>query len=589
MEEMHESPFTRIPFARALKGVGPRALTMQELEALFATAPPERRIIYEIAYGTGLRRGELMQLVASDCELHARPPVVRIRAIVAKAKKEQTVPLAGWVASLLGTVLRNKTPSERVFPDWPHDRWFRIDFEKAGIRNGDGGRVATFHSLRHTFITALGVAGVGERIRQELARHSDPRLTAQTYTDSRLLPLAEAVQKLPQPPALSTLKDFQGSPVAIPGRVDEDTHAVLDTPTITNVRGAAARCLPVQHSTDATARRVESAGDRPASSVPDTRSRACSATGSSPVAPTFPPLGGPSTCSAQQETGPKWADSPDNLGTAQGIREDAYPGNPVPDWIRGASTPGRTPGAARAADVGASPTRPTFDPPSGGVVPAVAPSIDAAAWKDTLGDIGTERDVTTLRRGKPCVGAGVAGALVYPPKPVSNPASIVALSPQPGPDSTALPLAGQYGAGVAPPAERGSSAPGFSNQEHDDASLHQARSEVCRAREAGDAGAGVRRDHVPMPPVPVRRLDAAPVEGDQGATGTDEPAHRLTVERALAEHEAAVLALAASRRRLLSLLGVVGILALAALGAACWCWPGQREQGQVVDAPGGLP
>jgi integrase len=42
--------------------------------------------------------------------------------------------------------------------------------------------ITVFHILRHTFCTALHCSGASEREAQELMRHSDPRLTAGTYT-----------------------------------------------------------------------------------------------------------------------------------------------------------------------------------------------------------------------------------------------------------------------------------------------------------------------------------------------------------------------------------------------------------------------
>jgi hypothetical protein len=58
------------------------------------------------------------------------------------------------------------------------------------------GRVADFHSLRHTFCTYLQHAGVSQREIMELMRHSDPRLTASTYTDPKMLGLRSAIDKL---------------------------------------------------------------------------------------------------------------------------------------------------------------------------------------------------------------------------------------------------------------------------------------------------------------------------------------------------------------------------------------------------------
>ena len=59
------------------------------------------------------------------------------------------------------------------------------------------GHRADFHSLRHTLATNLARAGTAPRVAMEIMRHSDMRLTAKTYTDAGLLPVADAVLKLP--------------------------------------------------------------------------------------------------------------------------------------------------------------------------------------------------------------------------------------------------------------------------------------------------------------------------------------------------------------------------------------------------------
>jgi hypothetical protein len=56
---------------------------------------------------------------------------------------------------------------------------------------------ADFHSLRHTLATNLARAGTAPRVAMEIMRHSDMRLTSKTYTDAGLLPVADAVLKLP--------------------------------------------------------------------------------------------------------------------------------------------------------------------------------------------------------------------------------------------------------------------------------------------------------------------------------------------------------------------------------------------------------
>lgn len=87
---------------------------------------------------------------------------------------------------------------ERVFSQHPHpDCRIRIDMLKAGIDRLDAmGRTLDFHALRYTFATTLACSGVSPRLAQELLLHSDPRLTANIYTDATLLPTFEAVTAL---------------------------------------------------------------------------------------------------------------------------------------------------------------------------------------------------------------------------------------------------------------------------------------------------------------------------------------------------------------------------------------------------------
>jgi hypothetical protein len=76
----------------------------------------------------------------------------------------------------------------------------RADLEAAGIpyavEGPDGPLYADFHSLRHSYLTLGGRAGIELRTLQELAGHSTPTLTAR-YSHRRLHDLAGAVEKLP--------------------------------------------------------------------------------------------------------------------------------------------------------------------------------------------------------------------------------------------------------------------------------------------------------------------------------------------------------------------------------------------------------
>lgn len=60
-----------------------------------------------------------------------------------------------------------------------------------------GGRVVDFHALRATYITLLVRGGASVRVAQELARHSDPKLTMNIYTKLGIHDLTGALSSLP--------------------------------------------------------------------------------------------------------------------------------------------------------------------------------------------------------------------------------------------------------------------------------------------------------------------------------------------------------------------------------------------------------
>ncbi len=68
------------------------------------------------------------------------------------------------------------------------------------VKTDERGRTIDVHALRHTFGTHLSKAGVPLRTAQAAMRHSDPSLTANVYTDPKLLDVAGAVASLPDLP-----------------------------------------------------------------------------------------------------------------------------------------------------------------------------------------------------------------------------------------------------------------------------------------------------------------------------------------------------------------------------------------------------
>jgi hypothetical protein len=80
-------------------------------------------------------------------------------------------------------------------------RVFDRDLKLAGIpKRDERGRTLDVHALRTTFGTLLSRGGVPLRTAQAAMRHSDPSLTANVYTDPKLLDVAGALDALPSLP-----------------------------------------------------------------------------------------------------------------------------------------------------------------------------------------------------------------------------------------------------------------------------------------------------------------------------------------------------------------------------------------------------
>lgn len=174
----------------------PRALNRQEVDALLSVAGP-RETLYLTAVLTGMRRGELKQLLVRDIVLDCDAPHILIRSTVAKNGKGRRAFLHDDLLDRLREIKKDKSPNERAFafPTW---KTFQKDLERAGIpKRDEQGRKVSFHSLRHTCCTMAQIAGLEPRMIQEMMGHTDPKMTNRTYTDVAHFPMRDAVNRIP--------------------------------------------------------------------------------------------------------------------------------------------------------------------------------------------------------------------------------------------------------------------------------------------------------------------------------------------------------------------------------------------------------
>jgi integrase len=178
-------------------------------------------LIYKVLVLTGLRKGELASLTVAQLKLDAPTPHVELDAADEKSREGNCVvvradladDLLAWLADRLATLRadalrRGEAVSARLPADAPVFsvpaglvRTFNRDLEAAGIpKRDDRGRTLDVHALRTTFGTLLSRGGVPLRTAQAAMRHSDPSLTANVYTDPKLLDVAGALDALPPLP-----------------------------------------------------------------------------------------------------------------------------------------------------------------------------------------------------------------------------------------------------------------------------------------------------------------------------------------------------------------------------------------------------
>lgn len=189
-----------------------------EVRERLETLGRERALIYKSLVLTGLRRNELASLTVGQLALDGPTPHAELDAADEKNREGHTIPIRAdlaadlkhWLADKLVTLqaealgrgmpIPARLPANTplfVVPD-KLVRIFDRDLKAAGIpKRDDRGRTLDVHALRHTFGTLLSKGGVPLRTAQAAMRHSDPSLTANIYTDPRLLDIGGALDALP--------------------------------------------------------------------------------------------------------------------------------------------------------------------------------------------------------------------------------------------------------------------------------------------------------------------------------------------------------------------------------------------------------
>ena len=185
----------------------------------------ERTLIYKTFVLTGLRKGELASLTVGQLDFSGPVAYAILNAADEKNRQGSNTPLradvatelASWLGERLGTLQEQarkrgqpipaRLPASPPLIHIPSGLTRILDRDLAAAlipKRDERNRVVDVHALRVTFGTHLCAAGVPLRTAQAAMRHSKPELTANIYTDPKLLNIAGAIDALP---ALALLPD----------------------------------------------------------------------------------------------------------------------------------------------------------------------------------------------------------------------------------------------------------------------------------------------------------------------------------------------------------------------------------------------
>ena len=218
----------------------------------------ERALIYKTLVLTGLRKGELASLTVAQMELEGERPCAMLKAADEKNRNGCDIPLRldlaadlrEWLGERLtalqtaarmriGAGVPLRLPGDDPLFVVPAGlvRILDRDLTAADIdKEDERGRTVDVHAMRTTFGTHLSMAGVSLRTAQAAMRHSKPELTANTYTDPKLLDVAGAMAALPN---LSLTATAEQIPLAATGTFDVDCRKLATSlvPTLVPTSG----------------------------------------------------------------------------------------------------------------------------------------------------------------------------------------------------------------------------------------------------------------------------------------------------------------------------------------------------------------
>ena len=191
-----------------------RAMTAEEISRLLSVSAPERRLVYETAFLSGLRVKELRSLAIEH--LDSKRCGLKLDAAWTKNGKPGFQPLSPSLVQRLmeyassgaadglyeekyrlGSAKTKPPVGQLLYIPCTPTRWLYEDMKRADIPRRTAKGKIDFHAARTAYINLLMEdEGLTVKDFQELARHSTARLTMEVYGRARDQRMAAAIDRV---------------------------------------------------------------------------------------------------------------------------------------------------------------------------------------------------------------------------------------------------------------------------------------------------------------------------------------------------------------------------------------------------------
>lgn len=195
------NPFTKVKFPNLSKSF-PMFISEDELLIILTNTPYQYlKDIFTVGFYTGLRLGELINMRWNWIDFFQNQITVKCSDdFQTKSKKERIVPMSDKVKSIivsrfnLGINQPDDVVFYRIKGKRLHQETISKQFKDAIRKSNLNGKIH-FHSLRHSFASALAQKGVSLYIVKELLGHED-LATTQIYSHLQQQNLRDAINIL---------------------------------------------------------------------------------------------------------------------------------------------------------------------------------------------------------------------------------------------------------------------------------------------------------------------------------------------------------------------------------------------------------